>query len=114
MPIKPPTSIDAFLALDIRAGTILAAEPSKARKPSFKLRIDFGPEIGERTSSAAVREWYREEELIGRQVIAVVNFEPRQVANVISEVLCLGAVDTDGRVRLLAPDSGAANGDPIA
>lgn len=100
-----PISFDTFLQVDIRAGRITRAEPfPEARKPAIKLWIDFGPEIGEKKSSAQITELYSTENLVGRQVMAVVNFPPRQIGPFMSEVLVLGASDTEGRISLLAPD----------
>lgn len=104
-------TFDQFLAVDIRAGTIVAVDPfPEARKPSWKLRIDFGPAIGIRKSSAQITEHYSAADLIGRQVAAVVNFPPRQIGPFISEVLTLGFPDTDGAVVLIKPDLTVANG----
>lgn len=104
-------SYDAFAQLDIRVGTIVAADPfPEARKPAYKLTIDFGPEIGTKRSSAQLTTNYRLDALIGRQVVAVVNFAPRQIGPFMSEVLVLGFPDSDGAVVLIAPDTRVANG----
>jgi tRNA-binding protein len=104
-------SFDDFLKVDIRAGTVLRAEAfPEAKKPAFKLFIDFGPEIGERKSSAQITVRHRLEDLPGRQVFAVVNFAPRQIGPFRSEVLVLGAHDAEGHVVLLGPDYPVPNG----
>jgi len=110
-PQADPIGFDEFLAVDIRIGTIVAAEPyPEARKPSLKLRIDFGPGIGEKKSSAQIAALYTSAELIGRQVAAVVNFPPRQIGKFMSEVLTVGFADAAGHVVLFAPDNPVPNG----
>ena len=102
---------DQFLSVDIRIGTVLSAEPfPEARKPAFKLVIDFGPAIGVKKSSAQISERYAQEDLPGRQVAAVVNFPPRQIGKFMSEVLTLGFADEAGAVILFAPDHAVPNG----
>ena len=107
----PEISFDQFLAVDIRVGTIVSVEPfPEARKPAFKLRIDFGPEIGVKKSSAQVTVHYTAEELVGSKVAAVVNFAPRQIGPFMSEVLTLGFADEDGAVVLIRPDRAVPDG----
>lgn len=102
---------DDFLKVDIRVGRIVAAEVFKeARRPAYKLRIDFGPEIGERRSSAQITENYAVEDLVGRLVLGVVNFPPKQIGPMRSEVLTLGVPDAAGHVVLVAPDRDAVVG----
>ena len=104
-------SFDDFLKVDIRAGRVVRAEPfPEARKPAIKLWIDFGPEIGERKSSAQLTAHYTPESLVGRMVMGVVNFPPRQIGPVRSEVLVLGVADDDGGIVLIAPDRPVAPG----
>jgi tRNA-binding protein len=109
----PPSRIafDDFLKIDVRVGTIVAAEPlSGARKPAIRLEIDFGPQIGVKKSSAQIARHYQAELLVGRQVAAVVNFPPRQIGKMMSEVLTLGFPDGDGEVVLIMPERAVPNG----
>lgn len=98
-------SFDDFLKVDVRVGRITRAEPfPEARKPAFRLWIDFGPDLGEKRSSAQITAHYTPETLVGREVLAVVNFPPRQIGPVRSEVLVLGLPDADGEVVLVEPE----------
>ncbi|MDQ3728242.1 MAG: tRNA-binding protein [Actinomycetota bacterium] len=107
-------SWEEFEAVDMRIGRVIEVEDfPEARRPAWKLRIDFGPEIGERRSSAQIRN-YERSELEGRQVVAVVNFPPKQIGPFMSECLVLGAITKDDAVILLEPDPGAEPGDRIA
>ena len=110
-PAAETIAFDDFLKVDIRVGTIIAAEPfPEARKPAFKLTIDFGDPIGTKRSSAQITEHYALEDLIGRQVAAVVNFSPRQIGPMRSEVLTLGFPDSGGKVVLIGPSEPVPNG----
>lgn len=107
-------SLDDFRKIEMRVGRVIAVDDfPEARNPSYKLTIDFGP-FGTRRSSAAVRPWYTKEDLLGRLVVCVTNFPPRRIATFDSQVLTLGAVETDGRVVLLKPDADAELGSVIA
>ena len=107
----PTIDFDTFLRVDIRVGTIVDAQPfPQARKPAWKLWIDFGPVIGVRKSSAQITENHPLETLVGQQVAAVVNFPPRQIGPVVSEVLTLGFPDADGKVMLVQPSRPVPNG----
>lgn len=106
-----PITFDDFMKVDVRIGMIIEAEPFReARKPAYKLRIDFGGDIGVKKSSAQITKHYTCEELVGRQVMAVVNFPPRQIGPMMSEVLTLGVPDADGEVVLLHPSHDVPSG----
>ena len=104
-------SFDDFLKVDVRVGTVVEAVPfPEARKPAYKLKIDFGDEIGIKRSSAQITIHYEAEELVGRQVAAVVNFPPRQIGPFMSEVLTLGFADANGEIVLIHPERAVPNG----
>ncbi len=106
-------TIEDFMKLDIRIGTIIKAEEfAKAKRPAYKLEIDFGSIIGVKKSSAQITDLYNLEDLVGKQILAVVNFPPRQVADFMSEVLVLGTYSKDG-VILITPDKKGENGDKL-
>ena len=109
--MTPEITFDDFLKTDVRVGTVIAAETfPEARKPAIKLTIDFGADIGTRRSSAQITKYYKPEELVGTQVVAVVNFPPRQIGPFLSQVLTLGVPDETGEVVLLRPTVGVPNG----
>jgi tRNA-binding protein len=104
-PVAPPIGFEDFMKVDVRVGQVLAAEPfPEARKPAYKLTIDFGPDVGVKKSSAQITVHYTRAELIGRKVAAVVNFPPRQIGPFMSEVLTLGFPDAAGEVVLIGVD----------
>lgn len=106
-------TFDDFMKLDIRVGTILSAKNfEKARKPAYQLEVDFGEELGIKKSSAQITDHYKPEDLIGKQVLAVVNFPPRQIANFMSEILVLGTY-SEGGVVLITPDKPVKSGDKL-
>ena len=109
--MSPEITFDDFMKVDIRVGTVIEAAPfPEARKPAYKLKIDFGDEIGIKRSSAQITVHYQFEELVGRQVAAVVNFPPRQIGPFMSEVLTLGFADENGDIVLIRPERAVPNG----
>ena len=113
--MKEQITYDIFDKVDIRLGTVLSVKKNeKARKPSIVVEVDFGKEIGIKQSSAQITHYYNEENLNGKQVIAVCNFPEKNIAGVVSQILILGAVDSEGRVILVHPSQKAENGLPIA
>ena len=113
--MKEQITYDIFNKVDIRLGTVISVKKNeKARKPSLVLEVDFGKEIGIKQSSAQITHYYNEENLKGKQVIAVCNFPEKNIAGIKSQVLILGSIDTEGRVTLVHPSQKAENGLPIA
>ena len=113
--MKEQITYDIFDKVDIRLGTVLSVKKNeKAKKPSLIVEIDFGKEIGIKQSSAQITHYYDEENLKGKQVIAVCNFPEKNIAGVVSQILILGAIDSEGRVTLVHPSQKAENGLPIA
>ena len=113
--MKEQITYDIFNKIDIRLGTVISVKKNeKARKPSLVVEVDFGKEIGIKQSSAQITHYYNEENLIGKQVIAVCNFSEKNIAGIKSQVLILGSIDSSGRVTLVHPSQKAENGLPIA
>jgi len=113
--MKEQITYDIFNKVDIRLGTVISVKKNeKARKPSLVVKVDFGKEIGIKQSSAQITHYYNEENLKGKQVIAVCNFPEKNIAGVVSQVLILGSVDSEGKVTLVHPSQKADNGLPIA
>jgi len=113
--MKPQITYDIYEKLDIRLGTVLSVRKNeKARKPSLVVEVDFGKEIGIKTSSAQITHYYNSENLVGKQVIGVCNFPEKNIAGIKSQFLLLGSIDEDGKVTLLHPSQKAENGLPIA
>ena len=113
--MKEQISYDKFDKIDLRIGTVISVKKNeKARKPSLVVKVDFGKEIGIKQSSAQITHYYNEENLKGKQVIAVCNFQEKNIAGVVSQVLILGSVDSEGKVTLVHPSQKADNGLPIA
>ena len=113
--MKEQITYDIFDKVDIRVGTVISVKKNeKARKPSLVIEVDFGEEIGIKQSSAQITHYYNEENLKGKQVIAVCNFPEKNIAGVVSQVLILGSVDSEGKVTLVHPSQKADNGLPIA
>ena len=113
--MKEQITYDIFEKIDIRLGTVLSVKKNeKARKPSLVVKVDFGPEIGIKQSSAQITHYYNSENLVGKQVIGVCNFPKKNIAGVVSEVLILGAIEKDGKVVLVHPSQKTENGLDIA
>ena len=113
--MKEQITYDIFDKVDIRLGTVISVKKNeKARKPSLIVEVDFGKEIGVKQSSAQITHYYNEENLKGKQIIAVCNFPEKNIAGVVSQVLILGSIDKEGRVTLVHPSQKAENGLPVA
>ena len=113
--MKPQITYDIFDKVDIRVGTVVSVQKNeKARKPSLVIKVDFGKEIGIKQSSAQITHYYNADNLVGKQVIGVCNFQEKNIAGVKSQVLILGSIDKEGRVTLVHPSQEAENGLPIA
>ncbi len=113
--MKEQITYDIFDKVDIRLGTVISVKKNeKARKPSLVVEVDFGKEIGIKQSSAQITHYYKEENLKGKQVIAVCNFAEKNIAGIVSQILILGSVDAEGKVTLVHPSQKAENGLPIA
>ncbi len=113
--MKEQITYETFDMIDIRLGTVISVKKNeKARKPSLVIKVDFGEKIGIKQSSAQITHFYNEENLIGKQVVGICNFPEKNIAGVVSQVLILGSVDSDGKVTLLHPSQKAENGLPIA
>ena len=113
--MKPQITYDVYEKLDIRLGTVLSVRKNeKARKPSLVVEVDFGKEIGIKTSSAQITHYYNSENLVGKQIIGVCNFPEKNIAGIKSQFLLLGSIDDEGKVTLLHPSQKAENGLPVA
>ncbi|MDC3022653.1 tRNA-binding protein [Candidatus Pelagibacter sp.] len=113
--MKEQITYDIFEKVDIRVGTVISVEKNeKARKPSLVVKVDFGEEIGIKKSSAQITHYYNEENLKGKQIIAVCNFAEKNIAGVVSQVLILGSIDNEGKVVLVHPSQKCENGLPVA
>ena len=113
--MKPQITYDVYEKLDIRLGTVLSVKKNeKARKPSLVVEVDFGKDIGVKTSSAQITHYYNSENLVGKQVIGVCNFPEKNIAGVVSQVLILGSIDKEGKVILVHPSQKSENGLPVA
>ncbi len=113
--MKEQITYETFDMIDIRLGTVISVKKNeKARKPSLVIKVDFGEKIGIKQSSAQITHFYNEENLIGKQVVGICNFPEKNIAGIVSQVLILGSIDSDGKVTLLHPSQKAENGLPIA